>query len=583
MRGPPPAGVNPFAELETLSGDAFWSVLPEVLQKNAITLTTLFPHVLSVVVAERNPMQFVLTKFGDHANRLRRLLVRFEPDKLVDADSIIAKMKGDEERTLYTMAARYGGEEPENNAPTRIVNLVSTRKDRSLAFFQNAPVEDSLPPTAEPDANRVVQGDMFKAVAEAEGLGASSQEALPGECSGDDESTYPSEEEHWVRLRFNMIKQNAEIVRNLQQQLKEHLSGYQIAVDEDDAVTPGRGGAELPLAHVLSKNGVETGELCVTCSVRVSKAFDALWAPVGHHHRNAMLSTVVKEGYLEKADPSGKSWKRRYCRIKDSGIHYFESEEEGQKPKGYKFFTKNSNVLETVPEVSAQDRRFSYFGVTVNNTNENFLMRVGSEAEKQSWVAFIRDALLRIRAHGGHNARNDPNPARWRARLADLRAQSVKSAAETSESTKELILMRKNVAELEPEIEQLERDVDLLRSQATEAADQEIVLQRYLDQQYEDLETTRLACELRKARALKDCEAIVASRANMERQLAETRQEVASMTAEIEEMHKRMVELNEEKLREEVKCRKVFENYRRSEEALPLATKKLQKRVFPTI
>eukprot|EP00658_Telonema_sp_P-2_P070498 TRINITY_DN5998_c0_g1_i2.p1 TRINITY_DN5998_c0_g1~~TRINITY_DN5998_c0_g1_i2.p1 ORF type:complete len:356 (+),score=79.33 TRINITY_DN5998_c0_g1_i2:292-1359(+) len=353
--------------------------------------------------------------------------------------------------------------------------------------------------------------------------------------------------------------------------------------------TPGRGGnanngAELPLAHILSKNGVETGDLCVTCSVRVSKAFDALWAPVGHYHRNVMLSTVVKEGYLEKADTSGKSWKRRYCRMKDSGIHYFESEEEGQKPKGYKFFTKTSTVLENLPEIASQDRRFFYFGVTVNNTNEKFYMRVGSEPEKQSWVAFIRDALERIKVNGvGGNSRNDPNPARWRARLASLKTQSQKSSAETSESTKELIRMRKKATEQEPEIEQLERDVDLLRAQATEAADQEVVLQRYLDQQYEELEEARHKCEARKARAIEDCNSIISSRGSMEQQLQTAKEEVAQMTSDIEEMHKRIVELNAEKLREELKCRKVFENYRRSEEALPLATKKAQTRLYPSI
>ena len=143
--------------------------------------------------------------------------------------------------------------------------------------------------------------------------------------------------------------------------------------------------------------------------------------------------------------------------------------------------------------------------------------------------------------------------------------------------------MRKRVSEQEPEIEQLERDVDLLRAQATEAADQEVVLQRYLDQQYEELEEERHKCEERKAQAVEECNAIIASRGNMEQQLQTARAEVAQMTEDIEELHKRIVELNAEKLREELKCRKVFENYRRSEEALPLATKKAQTRLYPSI
>ena len=378
------------------------------------------------------------------------------------------------QRPLYTCADL-------NNA-----NLMEEAADgaasKSLGAALDGPEEaGSLPPL--PDSFTTPLE-----LTESDSLLKDAEAAQPGQCEDDESKTYPSEKERWLRLRFTpFVATEAEISNSMsrfangapgspssssrQRAFTEFVrggDGDEDDGDEDDSASPragaaagvgspkaagsnssqpglgsprSRGGADgdhgdgttaTKLVCTADVKGRETGLMCLGCSLLVVKAFDALWTPVGPRHRQLLQAQAMKEGWLDKLSGGrlGNKWQRRFVRMNDRGLHYYETDKPNEKAKGHKQFTPKTQVIAAVDgsrHPKCADTRFFYFCVTVNSSNEEFLLRAETQASKDDWMSFIRESIERLKIT---MVGNDPNPGRWRARLDSVRQESRKTYEE---------------------------------------------------------------------------------------------------------------------------------------------------------
>lgn len=108
----------------------------------------------------------------------------------------------------------------------------------------------------------------------------------------------------------------------------------------------------------------------------------------------ASLSNPDKDGWLTKQGGSIKTWKRRWCVLKDGSIFYFKNQKE-QSPKGTIDLEKTS-VLSG--ETSLTKRKYAF---EVKTAQRTFVIFADNEASKREWMAAINAAIQNLRLSPG--------------------------------------------------------------------------------------------------------------------------------------------------------------------------------------
>jgi len=99
------------------------------------------------------------------------------------------------------------------------------------------------------------------------------------------------------------------------------------------------------------------------------------------HTLNLPKSDIVKEGWLTKADPDGKNWKKRYVKLwKDARLTYHESPEK--LPKGYVDLYMSNTVSIDIPgnPFAFQTRFFRDF------STRQYSFCASSQVDKDDWI-----------------------------------------------------------------------------------------------------------------------------------------------------------------------------------------------------
>ena len=576
---------------------------------------------------ELERLQYLRGKYGDYENRLRRFFVRYDPERIAEVDEMLransSQASSGSFDSLFVGLVEKFGAEPEKSAPAKIVTL-SSRKARRRSLEDEAWTDEEPEKSSEDKA--VPQG----VLADARILVAESTKAPPGEYSGDEGKAYPKEEEYWFRVTVGtqsarQAAKDDDDDDNGDGGMRARTFTEFVPPSADDGAEDeeaGESGAAAPVpptlkipaaaakppsspqssprspagsprsvggspsssaqatprpdksavcVFVANKFGCGTNSLCPTCSDRVAKAFDALWQPVGPRHRQLASSTATKDGFLEKLSGgrTGNKWQRRHMRVSDKGIHYYETNSATEKPKGFKVFTKHSKVVDRVDPQrypKCADRNFHYFFVTVNDINEEFILRAVSKEDKESWVAFLRSALERVR----HTTiGQDPNPARWRARLDGVK-RGTSDLIEVGDETSKLVLaLQRRRDELAARLKEEQVLVDLIWTQAREMDEQAAVLRDMIEVAKGKAIDAQHEAEVRCITAAEDASKIALQRDEMEALLERTRLNIQQLTNETTQLHCNVIDQEKVKADWELKRLKLYEKWRQLEQRSP--------------
>ncbi|CUG93171.1 Hypothetical protein, putative [Bodo saltans] len=549
----------------------------------------------SVFPSKRNLLEYLQSAYGDFEGRLRRLFVRHCPEDLEHVEDLLENHRGDEEALLADLVQRLGPEPP-NDAPSRIVNLLTNGSPSSrLARIEE---ENAISDTDEDAGDsaatsaRALQGEPPAIVKEGHLLIRDSERAPPGDYSGDEGKAFPGEEEYWLQLRIGGNRDALEASPS--EMRRRTYSEYNPEMSDGDA--PGSPGSPQSVSRfraessftprsprptdpassavaaasveVCSKLGKSIAALCLPCSKKVVGAFDALWQPVGPGHKKVLSSSTTKEGFLEKLSTSrlGTKWQRRYFRVNDKGILYYETNQPNEKPKGYKVLTRRSTMRDAIDGATnskCSDTNFYYFSVSCNETNEEFLLRTPSKDEREAWVTFLSGALERVRLT---NTGQDPVPARWRARVGGAKLSTSELVVQTEESNTKARALQLKRDSLIKELQEESQQLDITKTRSADLVEQEKQLRSSLNELVEQVGAAEEEAELKCLSAAEAASQVVLQRESLDKELVKARQNVEKMTEAIVALEKQVVELEHVKHHENLKLEQVFQKWRNVEQ-----------------
>jgi len=116
------------------------------------------------------------------------------------------------------------------------------------------------------------------------------------------------------------------------------------------------------------------------------------------------LKPNTKEGWLTKQGGSIKSWKRRYCILKDSKLYYFKGPKEPVF-QGRVDLESNSLVKEEPPNKEKKKNLIS-----VTTSKRVFFMYPDTKEEVQSWVDAISQGIERAKSVSGTPSTSPQDP-----------------------------------------------------------------------------------------------------------------------------------------------------------------------------
>ncbi|EKF38604.1 hypothetical protein MOQ_001186 [Trypanosoma cruzi marinkellei] len=558
-------------------------------------------NVFYTLMPEEQLLDFVVSTFGDYENRLRRLFVRYNPARLQEVKSLVAEHLGREEELIAQLTQELGPE-PARSAPTTLTRLFSRRR---IDADRNHIEEETWSDNGDNNGgnNDRVNGAEHLPMTLVNGRALIDEYAAnePAEFSGDEAAAYPRDEEYWYRLfvhsredatnndnetdddcEDNSLRTHCDSAKNegLSTDCAQTatlsspttITGDHRSFDSPRTVELRRikGGTQRTRVTLGNKFGQAIGTLCTTCGESVVQSFEALWQPVGPQYLQLFSETVVKDGYLEKLSPDtrrmGVKWQKRYFRVNDKGMHYYETSATSEKPKGYKVFTRNSVVIAGVDastHPNCIDRRYHYFAVTVNESNDVFYLRTRNEEEKRQWVSFLQLALARLRLTTvGH----DQNPSRWRARMTGTREANVALIELAQASANVLQSLEQKHNELHERIRSERAQRELMETQLSEMRKQQDFLAQRIN---EAKAQARLAEEDAEVKCLELAEraaSIKQRRMDMKGNLEETRRSIDGITHSVLKLQRDIVDMESECGRREAQLRQVYNKWQRCEE-----------------
>ncbi|KAL6065530.1 PH domain-containing protein [Balamuthia mandrillaris] len=104
----------------------------------------------------------------------------------------------------------------------------------------------------------------------------------------------------------------------------------------------------------------------------------------------ASLTNPEKEGWLTKQGGSYKSWKKRWCVLKDGTVFYFKNP-KATTPKGTIDLEPTSQVTET----TLTKKKFAF---QVKTAQRTFVIYADSDSIKASWVSALQSAVESLKA-----------------------------------------------------------------------------------------------------------------------------------------------------------------------------------------
>ncbi|RNF03108.1 hypothetical protein TraAM80_05976 [Trypanosoma rangeli] len=552
-------------------------------------------HMCYSLISEDQLLPFVRVTFGDYENRVCRFFVRYDPTRLREVPQLLADYLGREEEIIERLT-RELGPEPERSAPTVLTRLVSRRRieaDRSR--IDEEAWSDDCENNDDGDGKVEVTECPPRSLVDAHALIEAYEANEPGDFSGDEAAAYPRDEEYWYRLFVRSCEDAAPSDNDSDGKDKDDFLGGRRATSTSKEVTaasaapsppavaeeesfdsPPQASPQLriksgdePRVRVTlgNKFGQAIGTLCNACGENVTESFEALWQPVGPQYLQLLSETVVKDGYLEKLSPDsrrmGLKWQKRYFRVNDKGMHYYETNSPSEKPKGYKVFTRNSRVLGNIAASAhpkCTDDRYHYFAVTVGESNDAFYLRTRSEEERCQWASFLQLALLRMRLTTvGH----DQNPSRWRARMAGVKEADIALIDLVHVSATVLRELGRKHEELQKRVSSERVQRELMEMQVLGMQKQ----QEFLIQQIQEAkEQTRLGeheADVRCRELAERAASIKQRRLDMKDNLEETQRSVDSITQSVIKQQREIADMESECGAREAKLRRVYSKWQR--------------------
>jgi hypothetical protein len=116
----------------------------------------------------------------------------------------------------------------------------------------------------------------------------------------------------------------------------------------------------------------------------------------------ASLTNPDKDGYLTKQGGSIKTWKKRWCVLKDGSIFYFKTPKD-QSPKGTIELEKSSKLSET----TLTKKKYAF---QVQTAQRTFVITAESEACKREWMAAVNASIENLQKQGGGST-STPTPS----------------------------------------------------------------------------------------------------------------------------------------------------------------------------
>ncbi|EAN94372.1 hypothetical protein C3747_317g13 [Trypanosoma cruzi] len=557
-------------------------------------------NIFYTLMPEEQLLDFVGATFGDYENRLRRLFVRYSPARLQEVNSLVADHLGHEEELIERLT-RELGPEPARSAPTALTRLFSRRRiDADRSHIEEEKWSDNGD-TNGGDNDRVNAAEHLPmTLVNGRALIDEYASNESAEFSGDEAAAYPRDEEYWYRLfvhscedatnndddtddeyEDNSLRTHCDSAKNdglstdcakTATLSSTTITGEHRSLDSPTTVELRkiRGGKQRIRVMLGNKFGQAIGTLCTACGESIVQSFEALWQPVGPQYLQLFSETVVKDGYLEKLSPDtrrmGVKWQKRYFRVNDKGMHYYETSATSEKPKGYKVFTRNSVIISGVDastHPNCIDRRYHYFAVTVNESNDVFYLRTPSDEEKRQWVSFLQLALARMRLTTvGH----DQNPSRWRARMTGTREANIALIELAQASANVLQSLEQKHNELHERIRSERAQRELMETQMSEMQKQQDFLAQRIN---EAKAQARLAEEDAEVKCLELAEraaSIKQRRLDMKGNLEEARSSIDGITHSVLKLQRDIVDMENECRSREAQLRQVYNKWQRCEE-----------------
>ncbi|KAH9580957.1 Pleckstrin homology domain [Trypanosoma melophagium] len=534
--------------------------------------------VCNSLLTEMELLDFVKANFGDYKGRIRCLFVRYDPARLETVPGLLEAYCGREDELIAWLTSELGPE-PEKTAPTSLLRLMRRRADWRRID------EDTWTDDEANDDDEVLLLRPPKGLTDGRSLIESYQANDPGEFSGDESAAYPRDEEHWYRLFFGSGPADDgdvggdDTVVGDSGSFCTHGDGTVVQTSPSgDSSAPSPSTSRVSRQQRMgclqvtlgNKFGQAIGALCAPCSTKVARSFEALWQPVGPQYQQLLSETVVKVGYLEKLSSDGRrmgvKWQKRYFRVNDKGMHYYETNAPNEKPKGYKVFTKESTVVEHIDATAhprCTDNRYHYFGITVNDSNDMFYLRTPSEGEKRQWVSFMKLAFARVRLT---TVGCDQNPSQWRGRMDGLKEAEIGLIDLVHASSVMVQKLWKQHEDLKQRINVERAHRKLMETQLTELQER----QAHLTQCVMEAKARAHAVEddvNAKCLELAERTAIVKQqRLEMGSELGETRRSIDGITQTVINMQKEIMELERECEAREARVRQAYSKWRRCEE-----------------
>jgi len=97
------------------------------------------------------------------------------------------------------------------------------------------------------------------------------------------------------------------------------------------------------------------------------------------------LTNPDKDGYLTKQGGNIKTWKKRWCVLKDGSIFYFKTPKD-QSPKGTIDLEKSSKLSET----TLTKKKYAF---QIQTAQRTFVITAESESNKREWMAAINASV----------------------------------------------------------------------------------------------------------------------------------------------------------------------------------------------
>jgi hypothetical protein len=516
---------------------------------------------------EEQLLQFLRVTFGDYDNRIWRFYIRYLPEELDKVPLLLKNAKGSEDELLKRLEGQYGPE-PEPQAPSKLILLRSKRRKKPI-------VDEAW--TDEDEREDCDRQDfaMPPAIVEGRTLLDDSARNPPGDFSGDEGKGFPAEEEYWLRLRLT------EEVHG-EDEAPSRTRAFTECVPNEDSPPDSPRGEKSPASPmeqakktstciwVAERDGHQKEKLCLRCTNMVLLALNALWQPVGPGHRHVQSSSHTKEGFLEKLSGgrTGAKWQRRHMRVNDKGIHYYETSGDAEKPKGYKMFTAKSSIFANAAprfHPKCTDANFYYIVLTVNDTNDEFILRTPSSQEKESWVVFLKSAIERARLT---LIGQDTNPARWRARVDGLRRATKSMIERVEERASEIARLRENRNCLRKKLEEETSRVEVLKLQSGEMDSQASILRGLIEEAKERCAALEDRVDLECVEAAEACAAIARERLLLDDKLRQMRETVKTLKDQVIRLKCDVIDYEKTRDEEKLKVQKVFDKWRLKEERL---------------